>query len=141
MSDERKRYASLAELENDAEPIAGLLSQFEVDLNVLVKMNHHLTIEGIGRLEQDEIADLRKNFTDQDILDSLTRDHEVFCDDLRRNANNLARNSVIHGYSKATWQYNGKPQEIADHHRRFGELDITDDQLSEAIGNAVAQVN
>ena len=49
MADEKTRYVSLTELENDTEPIEGLLSPFEIDLNVLVKVNQTHTTGTIQR--------------------------------------------------------------------------------------------
>jgi hypothetical protein len=199
MADEKTRYVSLTELENDTEPIEGLLSPFEIDLNVLVKVNHELTIESICKREQRWIAETREQFEDQDEVESRITDEEVFCDDLRRAANNLAtvglvtrfqhrigalvkevggkpsylhkelqqlnealgngpvplnffeeldtaRDSVIHGDSKAAWRdsRNGQLREIAEHHRSFAgqlaELEISEVQLNEAIENAIKQV-
>src|SRR5579863_4395377 len=128
MSDEKTQYLSLAELENDDVPIVGLLSQFEVDQNVLVKMNPELTIEAIGKLERDEIANLRKNFEDRDLLDSLITDHEVYCEDLRRSANNLAVVGLVtrfqHWIAKFVKDVGGKPS----------KLGRTLEQLNEVLG-------
>jgi hypothetical protein len=170
----------------------------------LVKINHELTIAGIDQLERDGIAETRENFGDRDVVDSLIRDHEVFCDDLRKAANHLAavglvarlqhcvealvkkpgvdrpaktprssklcgdleklnaslgdgpipveffdqlvtaRDSIIHNDSKATWQFKGAQREIANCYRNFageyGELEMTEAHLNEAIEKAIAQV-
>ena len=77
-------------------PIEGLVSHpFEIEINVLVKVNHELTIAAIGQLEQDGIAEARENFEDRDLVDSLIREHEVFCDDLRKAANHLAAVGLV----------------------------------------------
>jgi hypothetical protein len=47
---------------------------FEIEINVLVKVNHALTIAAIGQLEQNGIAETRENFEDRDIVDSLIKD-------------------------------------------------------------------
>jgi hypothetical protein len=50
-----------------------------------------------------------------------------------------ARDSVIHGDSKAKWEFNGA-REVAEHYRSGLGLEITEDQLNEAIEKAIAQV-
>jgi hypothetical protein len=52
-----------------------------------------------------------------------------------------ARDSVIHGDSKAEWSFNGKPRRVADHYRNaWNELELTEDHLKDAIAKAIAQV-
>jgi hypothetical protein len=39
---------------------------FEIELNVLVEVNHRLTVEGIAKLEEDEIANTRESLGNED---------------------------------------------------------------------------
>jgi hypothetical protein len=165
---------------------------FEVEINVLVKLNHQLTLEGIAKQEEDEIAETEESLEleDRDLVDSQIRWQQNFYAELRKAANHLAvvglvtrfqhwienfvkqsraspsrahkcklrnqlealnkslgvgpvrvaffedlvnaRDSVIHGDSKAKWEFNGT-REVAAHYRSGSGLEITEVQLSEAI--------
>jgi hypothetical protein len=65
---------------------------FEIELNVLVKVNHRLTIEGIARLESEEIAKIRKDLEreDRELVDGHIRFREAYSDEMRRAAHLLA---------------------------------------------------
>ena len=168
---------------------------FEIELNVLVKVNHQLTVEGITKLEEDEIARTRDSLglEDPDLVDSQVRWQQSFYVEMRRAANHLAvvglvtrlehwiarfvrlnqlpvsslcknikvlndslhevgpvkesffkdlvtvRDSVIHADSKAKWQHK-RTREVAKHYRNGGELEVTEDQLKDAISKAIEQV-
>ena len=47
-----------------------------------------------------------------------------------------ARDSVIHADSKAKWQHK-RTREVAKHYRNGGELEVTEDQLKDAIVKAI----
>jgi hypothetical protein len=52
-----------------------------------------------------------------------------------------ARDSIIHNDSKAHWEDpRGRQREVPKTYQRYGELEITEDQLNEAIGKTVEQV-
>jgi hypothetical protein len=179
--------------------VVDVAHSFEVELNVLVKVNHRLTLEGIAKQEQDEIAETheRLELEGRDLVDSQVRWQQSFYADLRTAANHLAavglvtrfqhwigvfvkqsrvrptkvhecklgnqlvalndslgvgpvpaaffedlvnaRDSVIHGDSKAEWEFKGT-REVAARFRSGSRLEITEDQLNEAIEKAVAQI-
>jgi hypothetical protein len=52
------------------------------------------------------------------------------------------RDSVIHADSQAEWEYLGKRRRVADHYTNYvgGVVDIDEDQVKEAVANAVKQV-
>jgi len=51
------------------------------------------------------------------------------------------RDSVIHGDSRAEWEHNGRVRKVADEYRNaYGDVEITEEQLKEAIEKAVRQV-
>jgi hypothetical protein len=170
---------------------------FEVDLNTVVVMNHRLTLEGISKSEDDEIAETRESLAleDRDLVDSQIRFQEQFYGELRRAANHLAlvglvtrfqhwiegfakqlgiqphergltsqlkalndklgeewvpvdffkdlvtaRDSVVHGDSKAEWPYDKSRRKVAQQYRNGSELEVTADQLKVAIAKAIEQV-
>ena len=50
------------------------------------------------------------------------------------------RDSVIHGDSRAEWEFDG-PRRVADEYRNpSGDVELTDDQLKESIQKAIQQV-
>jgi hypothetical protein len=66
--------------------------EFEVELNCLVITNHKLTMEGIDRVERDEMADVEESFkdeTDYEMVSSIRSARLQFYDDLRAAARNL----------------------------------------------------
>jgi hypothetical protein len=173
---------------------------FEIDLRTVVVVNHQMTIDGIGSLEQREIAQTREKFAaeDPEVLDSLVRFQEWFYSDLRIAANHLAlvglitrfqhwiekftqelcitptrnddaalighlkalnrtlsqgpipvaffedlitaRDSVIHRDAKTQWTYKKKKRTVATHYCNGSKLEITEDQLKDAITKAIEQV-
>jgi hypothetical protein len=51
------------------------------------------------------------------------------------------RDSVIHGDSRAEWEHNGRIRKVADEYRNpYGDVEITEEQLKEAVGKAIQQV-
>ncbi len=116
-------------------PIEGLVSHpFEIEINLLVRVNHELTIAAIGQLEEDGIAEYRKNFADEpDIGDSLIRDHEVFCDDLRKAANHLAAVGLVtrfqHWIEKLAKKAGWKPPKKYDRPKIVYQLEHLNDKV------------
>jgi hypothetical protein len=52
---------------------------FEIELSILVTVNHQLTFEGIDKMEQEEIAETRKNLELEDPeLESQVRWQQTF---------------------------------------------------------------
>lgn len=51
-----------------------------------------------------------------------------------------ARDSVIHGDSKAKWSFDEKPREVAEQYRDGGLLRVTECQLEEAAAKAIELV-
>jgi hypothetical protein len=51
-----------------------------------------------------------------------------------------ARDSVIHGDSKAEWPFRGAPRRVAARYADCGDLDFTDEHLRDAIRRATMQV-
>jgi len=73
-------------------PVGGA-HEFEVDLTCLVTTNYRLTMEGINRAEEEEIAaidDSLKDEVDREIVSSIRGDYLTFYDDLRSAARCLA---------------------------------------------------
>jgi hypothetical protein len=61
---------------------------------------------------------------------------EMFFEDLA-----MVRDSVIHADSRAEWKYRSKPRRVADHYRNAGgDVELTEEQLQEAIKKASQQV-
>jgi hypothetical protein len=167
---------------------------FAVEINVLVRDNHRLTVEGITRLERDQIAETRESFggEDHEIVESQISWQQGFYDEMLRAANHLAlvglvtrldhwiagfvrdlqkkplslkdnletlnkvlgegpipvpffeglvnsRDSVIHQDSRAEWIYKG-PRQVPADYRSGDDLEVTEDQLKEAIEKAISQV-
>jgi hypothetical protein len=144
MSHEKTQYVSLAELENDRDPIEGL-HPFEIDLNVLVKVNHQLTIDAIDKLEREETAETRNNFKDRDFAESLVRDHEVFCDDLRLAAIQLAAVGLVTKFqqwiAKFAKQHGGRPKKARKASRNRSSLCIRLEELNESLGDGPVPVD
>lgn len=72
--------------------------EFEVELNCLVTTNHKLTMEGIDRIERDEMADVEESFkdeTDYDMVSSILTAHLRFYGDLRTAARDLTLVGLI----------------------------------------------
>ena len=51
-----------------------------------------------------------------------------------------ARDSIIHADSKAEWLYHGSLRKVADHHRNGFDVEITKEQLADAVQKAAQQV-
>ena len=51
-----------------------------------------------------------------------------------------ARDSIVQADSKAQWQHHGKLRTVADRYRNGSDLELTDDELKEAIAKAIQQV-
>jgi len=66
--------------------------EIEVDLACVVVANHGYALEGIGRAEEKDIANVRQVLEgeDWDLVSSEIRHAETFYEDLRRSANRLA---------------------------------------------------
>lgn len=168
---------------------------FATEINVLVTANHQLTVNGIAKLEEYEIAEIRETLggEDHDVVESQIRWQQGFYDEMRKAANHLAvvglvtrfqhwiaefvrvrqmkistlcknleslnaalgeagpvpvlffeglvtaRDSVIHADSKAEWEHN-RPRRVPKDYRNDDELEVTEDQLKEAIEKAIRQV-
>jgi len=168
---------------------------FAVEINVLIRANHRLTVDGIAKLEEYEIAETRESFQyeDHDLVESQISLQQGFYDEMLKAANHLAvvglvtrlqhwiaefararqlristlcknlgalndslgevgpvpvlffeglvtaRDSVIHADSKAEWEYNG-PRRVPRAYQNGDDLEVTEDQLKEAIENAISQV-
>jgi hypothetical protein len=70
-----------------------LAHEFEVDLNCLVIANHELTMEGIDRIEREEMAavdDSLREEPDDEVASSIRIRYQRNYDDLRAAARNLA---------------------------------------------------
>jgi hypothetical protein len=110
----------------------------------LVKVNHELTIEAIGKLEQDEIAETRENFEDRDLADSLIRDHEVFCDDLRIAASQLAAVGLVtrfqHQIEQFVKQVGGKPKKTPKASRNRDRCIRLLEELNASLGDGPVPV-
>jgi len=65
---------------------------FETDLHCVVVANYTLTLEGIDRSEEEELAKIDKDFAREDFetVRSMTSDLQNFYDDLRQAARRLA---------------------------------------------------
>ena len=50
------------------------------------------------------------------------------------------RDSIIHNDSQAEWVHNGKQRKVADRYRKYDRIELTDEQLKEAIEKCVQQV-
>jgi hypothetical protein len=72
--------------------------EFEVELNCLVITNHKLTMRGIDRIENEEMAAVEESFEDEmdyDMVSSIRNAHSQFYDDLRVAARNLTLVGLI----------------------------------------------
>ena len=181
-------------------PVSDFPHWLDLDLEVVVALNHRLTLERISKLQERAVASVEASFSyDPDVLQSAIWSEERHYADLRTAANNLAmvgivtrlqqwieslvkrheikvapssdgrlikllralnkdfgegsvsidffdglvnaRDSVIHGDSSAKWSFNGKERRIPDCYSSPGDtLEITPDQVKEAISKAVEQV-
>jgi hypothetical protein len=174
---------------------------FEIELSILVTVNYQLTIEGIDKMEREEIAETRKSLEleDPDLVESQVRWQQTFFyDGMRKAATHLAivglvtrlqhwierfvrlkqlqltkkkklvahiealnsalgegpvpitffedlvmaRDSIIHGDSKAQWpdSRTGTRRVVAKHYQNGGDLEVTENQLKDAIEKAEEQV-
>ena len=169
---------------------------FEVELNILITVNHKLTIEGIAKLEEQEIRHTWEIFDDLETASSHVAWERQVYDDMRAAARHLAvvglvtrlqhwiekfvrskkltpkkskeptlckhvtalndflgleppisveffrelvtvRDSVVHANSQVEWSFDGKARKVADCYQSSGTLAVTEDQLKDALQNAV----
>src|SRR5260370_18261000 len=70
---------------------------FETDLHCVVVANYALTLEGIDRSEEEELAKIDKDFAHEDFetVRSMTAQLQNFYDDLRQAARRLALVALV----------------------------------------------
>lgn len=53
----------------------------------------------------------------------------------------VVRDSIIHGDSKAEWEFQGKPRRVSDPYlNAYREVELSEEQFKEAVSKAVQQV-
>jgi len=94
--------------------------EFEIDLNCIVVTNHALTLEGINRSEDEELAKIEEGFAHEDFetVRSITGYLQNFYEDLRQAAHRLALVGLItrlqHWVERFAEQTNVKKDKIRD---------------------------
>jgi hypothetical protein len=141
--------ASILEDYEIARSITGTLQNFYDDLRLaarrlavvgLVTRFQHWIIRFVQRrklgLEKSEKPKLVKQ------LNALDKDLGMgpVCVEFFENLVGV-RDSVIHGDSRAEWEHNGRVRKVAEEYRNpYGDVEITEEQLKEAIEKAIQQV-
>jgi hypothetical protein len=71
--------------------------EFEVDLKCLIIVNHHFTLEGIAKAEDEELAAIEEDLALEgpDVLNSIINGRTMFYAGLREAAHNLAWVGVV----------------------------------------------
>ena len=94
--------------------------EFEIDLNCVVVVNHALTLEGIDRSEDEELAKIDEGFGHEgfETVRSITLHLQNFYDDLRQAARRLAFVALVtrlqHWIGRFARQTNIKPSKAYD---------------------------